>query len=431
MHETKASPQRSIWLCARLFFVLCCVTAAHCDAVADAGGLVVETHWLTPGLVYEATVLANAKGGIRRGTTYVGNLHFQLTAKGLSGRWEGSTAFLDVLNIHGGRPSQRVGDAQGVSNIEGPPGTQIEEVWIQHNVAGNTMSLLAGIYDVNSEFYRLQSAGLFVNSSFGIGPEFAQSGISGPSIFPRTSAGIRVDIKPASGWVIRAALLDGAPIVRPDGSRAAFRAGDGLLGVAEIAWRTQPQANGDVSRSGTDRIGRFSALSSYKNKFAVGAWRYTAPSNDLSDTDLAGIARLRRGTSGAYAIGEVALVSSNEPYARQLAMFVQAGMADAKTNRFSTYFGIGLIGSGWGLGRDGDQIGISVARAKNGAHYISSQQAQGIPTSRAETTFEMTYVAPLSKQLTVQPDLQYVRNPNTDPSVTNAWVLQVRFQYSF
>jgi signal transduction histidine kinase len=52
----------------------------------------------------------------------------------------------------------------------------LEEGWIEQNLFGNQFSLLVGRYDLNSEFYRLHSAGLFLHSSFGIGPEFAQSG---------------------------------------------------------------------------------------------------------------------------------------------------------------------------------------------------------------------------------------------------------------
>jgi len=37
----------------------------------------------------------------------------------------------------------------------------------------------------------------------------------------------------------------------------------------------------------------------------------------------------------------------------------------------------------------------------------------------------------LSKSLTVQPDLQYVIHPDTDPSIRNAWVLQLRFEIAF
>jgi hypothetical protein len=49
------------------------------------------------------------------------------------------------------------------------------------------------------------SASLFLNSSFGIGPEFSQSGLEGPSIFPNTSVGARFAIKPIEEIVLRTA----------------------------------------------------------------------------------------------------------------------------------------------------------------------------------------------------------------------------------
>lgn len=78
-------------------------------------------------------------------------------------------------------------------------------------------SFLVGRYDVSSEFYRLASTGLFLNSSFGTGPEFSQSGIGGPSIFSDTSVGARLLFKPSPNILIRTALMDGAPVNRADG----------------------------------------------------------------------------------------------------------------------------------------------------------------------------------------------------------------------
>lgn len=127
-----------------------------------------------------------------------------------------------------------------MSNISAPNTAKLYEAWIQKNSVGNRISVLAGLYDLSSEFYRLQSAGLFLNSSFGTGPEFAQSGVSGPSIFPDTSVGIRVAYKPAEGVVIRGAVLDGVPVNRPDGSRSVFEGGDGALIVAELDFLDRP-----------------------------------------------------------------------------------------------------------------------------------------------------------------------------------------------
>ena len=73
---------------------------------------------------------------------------------------------------------------------------------MQHNFQWSGVSLLGGIYDLNSEFDRLQAAGLFLNSSFGVTPEIAQSGETGPSIFPRTAAGLRLSVKPWNGALL-------------------------------------------------------------------------------------------------------------------------------------------------------------------------------------------------------------------------------------
>jgi porin len=397
--------------------------ASEPDAAPDSSG------WLTPALTYDGTALGDLRGGARAGSAYVGNLHLKLTAKGDAIGWPGTSAYVDLLNIHGGHPSHFVGDAQGVSNLEGPTGTQVEELWFQHNFKSGSASLLAGIYDLNSEFYRLQSAGLFVNSSFGIGPEFAQSGVEGPSIFPRTSVGLRFAFKPTLDTVLRTAVLDGVPVVRPDGSRGAFRSGDGLLMVAEFAMLARPGPGTDRPASMRDRIGRFSSLAPYDDKIAFGGWRYTGRFADLADLDLSGEPLQRNGSSGAYVVGERLLMGENGTPGKHLAAFAQAGIADARTNRFGSYVGAGVVGSGWGVMKDSDQFGMSVARASNGDHFLHSQAA--IRTAAAETTIEWTYLTQVSKSLTVQPDLQYVIHPNTDPSLANAWVLQVRFEIGF
>jgi len=43
------------------------------------------------------------------------------------------------------------GDAQGVSSISAPNSVKLYEAWIQENFLGNHVSVLAGLYDLNSE----------------------------------------------------------------------------------------------------------------------------------------------------------------------------------------------------------------------------------------------------------------------------------------
>ena len=410
---------------------LALLMAAGQAAAGDADLSRPAASWLTPALTYDGVALANLQGGARTGSTYVGNLHLKLTAKGDAFGWPGTSAFVDVLTIHGGLPSRFVGDVQGVSNLEGPPGTQVEELWLQHNFKSSSASLLAGIYDLNSEFYRLQSAALFLNGAFGIGPEFAHSGVEGPSIFPRTSAGLRFAFKPMPDTVLRMAFLDGVPVVRPDGSHGAFRSGDGLLTVAEFAMLSRTDASPDHQESMRDRIGRFSSLAPYQNKLALGAWHYSGRYPDLGDTDASGNPLLRRGTSGSYLVGERLLIGGDRPSGNCLAVFAQAGVADPRTNRIGSYAGAGIVGSGWSPLKDSDEFGVSIARASNGSHYTRAQAAQNLAVDRAETTLELTYLTQVSKHLAVQPDLQYVMHPDTDPALSNSWVIQLRFEIVF
>ena len=385
--------------------------------------------WFTPTLSYDADLIGVPRGGARRGTAYVGNVHFRVNANGRSWGLPGTTAFVDLLQIHGGQPSRLVGDAMGVSNIAGPAGAQVEELWLQHNF-DNASSLLAGIYDLNSEFYRLRSASLFVNSAFGTGPEFAQGGVAGPSIFPRTAAGLRLALKPGDASVVHVALLNGVPVARPDGSHALFRRGDGVLAVGEAALLSRvPVAPGDKRNSPRELVGRFSSLAPYQDKLAIGAWYFSGRYADLSSQDADGSAVQHRGMSGGYAVGEAVVVGRGETSGRHVSVFTQLGRADPRTNRFGSYVGAGLVGSGFSLLTDAEQIGLSVAHARNGSHYLKA--AAPATATCSETAFELSYLTPLSSHVAVQPDIQYVVHPGTDRSIANAWVLQLRIELSF
>jgi hypothetical protein len=200
---------------------------------------------VTTAFSYTGEVVGDAAGGARRGATYAGAAAAQITEalRRIVG-WSGLELFAFVLGTHGGAPSDRVGDVQGVSNLQAPETLRLEELWLQQNLFGNRLSVLAGRYDLNSEFYRLQSGGVFVNSSFGIGPELAQSGAAGPSIFPNTSVGARLALKPSPNAVLRVAMLDGVPVDRAHGSARVFAPGDGAL----LSSVRQPSSNVRIPR---------------------------------------------------------------------------------------------------------------------------------------------------------------------------------------
>ena len=391
-----------------------------------------EKQGIQPALIYTAEGSAEFSGGERRGVNYLGNLHLQLTVdmNKLLG-WPGATVFLDGLSIHGFDPSNLAGDIQGVSGNAGPTEWTLEEGWIQQNFFNNRFSMLAGRYDINSEFYRVHAADLFFNSSFGLGAEFAKTGpgLLGPSMFPDTALGIRVEGKPLESLILRVAILDGVPVDRPGGWNA-FAPGDGWLLVGEVAYLYRPRQTDD-SQPPPRRylIGRNAGLPPYKAKLAVGVWRYTASFPDLSEVRANGSPVIHNGSSGGYVIGETTLYGDDA--GREIRAFEQVGIADQRMNQFNLYIGAGVTAKGFVPNRKDDQFGFAVASARNGSHYMDAQSILGQPANRAETSLELAYMAQVKSWLTIEPDLQYVINPSTDPHRANALIGLVRFQLSF
>jgi porin len=296
--------------------------------------------------------------------------------------------FVEGLNIHGGQPSDFAGDAQGVSNLAAPSQSRIEEAWIQQTLFDDRVSVLFGRYDLNTEFDRSQSAALFLNSSFGIGPEFSQNG---PSIYPNPSIGARVAYRPARSVLLRAARFNG-------------------LSIGEAAYLDRPTPTNEP-RNRRLRLGRVANLPPYKAKIGVGLWRFTSG-----------------GSSGAYVVADQTIYSDPRQPARRLAAFGQLGFDRARGDRFARYTGIGLVMSAPIRGRDNDEVGLALASARNHSSYAIQA---GVPATKGETTLECTYLAPITSHVAIQPDVQYVIHPDSNPATRNALVVFLQFEISF
>jgi len=386
---------------------------------------------------YIGDAIGTAAGGIRQDAVYLGNLDLKLHLEGhqLLG-WPGALGFIYVLANHGESPESIVGDAQSVSNIAAPRAWRLYEAWLQQNLLAGRLSLLAGPYDLNTEFDVIQSAGLFLNSSFGIGPEYANSGHNGPSIFPVTSLGFRVKYRPHPSFYIEGIVADGVPgdTARPAATRISLGGGDGALIAVEVARLSgaadhpEPLTHRVEARNRSRRVGRGQSAVSYDGKVALGGWLYTGKFEDLSAS--AGTPATVTGSYGLYVLAERVL--HREPGGEQgLTIFGRAGVARGRVNPFAAYLGGGAAYAGLIPGRPEDECGVAVAMAFNSNAYRDWAAAQGPRPEAAETAIELTYRAQLSSWLALQPGVQYVLNPGTVPGCPDAWVLGVRGELAF
>lgn len=373
---------------------------------------------------YDAAAVSNLSGGLSQSSTFIGNLHLRaLVDLGRAWSLRDTRFYVDALWIQGGNPDAAPGDALGVNNLTAPRRAQIEEAWLERNFNAERFSVLGGLYDVNTEFYRSLSGSLFVNSALGVGTEFADSGIEGPSIFPRTSVGVRFAYKATANTVLRAAVLDAVPVIRPDGRVRAFESDDGELYVVELASLTRPTQGETIDQR--RRIGRSAMLPAYEGKLAIGAWHYTTRFERLDPSDR----RSAHGASGAYAIVDRVVTHVGGDAARPLSVFVQIGIADATVARFGRSASFGVESAGALPSRPNDELGFAFVTALNGYPYLRQQHDPALV--HAESAFELTYLAQISSHFALQPDLQYIIDPNTDRRVPAALTFTLRLEFSF
>lgn len=354
---------------------------------SDAPAIEIETS-------YVGEIMGNARGGRKRGARYLDNAYVAAAVDldRLAG-WRGGRASVSALYNNGTSLSDLVGDDHGASNIEtGVRTLRLYEAWIEQRV-GKT-SLRFGLYDLNSEFDALESSAPFVGSSHGIGTDFGQTGQNGPSIFPVTSLALRLDMEARPGVSVRAAILDGVPGDPRHPARTAILLdrGDGALLVGEADVRV-----GDA-------------------RFLLGHWRYTA----RFDRHDGGIGR---GNKGYYLRGESLLWQRNDT---RLSAFFRLGIASGRFNKMDRFASGGFHLAAPIAARPDDAFGFAVSSG-----VLSRDYRLEIPSDKAETAIEATYLLRLAPWLALQPSAQWIMSPGAERSVRDALVLGMRFSIQY
>lgn len=346
----------------------------------------------TPALSVEATyrvdVIGPVQGGLSRRGSVLDDLSLvaDLDLERAIG-WSGAVLHGYLLSNNGQVPNDQAGTLQGIDNIEvARQGARLYELWVQAPV-GERTTVLAGLYDLNSEFYANDAAGLLIAPPFGIGSELAATGPNGPSIFPSTAIALRVNHDFPKGYV-RAAILNARAGVPgdPEGTDLSFD--DGALMIAE------------AGISGSTR-------------FAVGLWRYSERQDDIWAVTPAG-APLKQLAAGGYVLGEATLFGDEAdegPWARG---FFRIGVSDGDTSPFRGGWQAGLIIDRVLPGRPDSQASIGIQQGVLSDKMRAVLASGGADAARAETGLEMTFSDRLARRIKLQPDLQVIFDSGGD-----------------
>jgi len=345
----------------------------------------------------------NAQGGLKRKSLFLGNLDLKadIDAEKLAGITGLSASIYGLVN-YGGKPSKHIGDSQSTSNIEAPTTAKLYEAWLQQNFFEDRLSFLVGLHDVNSEFYVTDSSGLFLNSSFGIGKEVAQSGQNGPSIFPTTSLAGRFALQ-LEHFDFGFLVADGVPgdPNKAKGTYIKFKKSDGLFYISEAAYRR----------------GKDEASTELPAKYAFGGWFYSAKFDRLD-------VNRRNHSYGFYFLAD-------QNFTENFSAFVRAGKASDSVHESAYNFSGGINYKGLIPSRAEDNFGLAATSALTSRAYRASVRANGEKAQRAETTLELTYRIEAFRGVAIQPDYQFVINPSANPTIKDAHVIGLRTEINF
>ena len=385
-------------------------------------------------LLFKGTLMTNPVGGARRGSEYMQNLELKV---GLDGAklWDipDSTACLHVLLNSGGKMNATyVGSLMGVDNSEtSENNAKLFQAWFSKELFASTLSVLAGVYPVDTEFYVTDSSGIFLHPSFGMAAEVAQTGANGPSIYPFAALGMRVKYQPMSTLYAQAALVDANPGDgrNPHWTRINPFHGDGSLFMAEIGYRPSEAHHAEPhiepgKGALLDEADKLEERYEPIAKYAIGYWSYSKRFDDLLDADAAGNP-LQRKNQGVYLLMENSLYRTKN-MERDVTAFFRYGRTGKDVNVFDNSISIGLRVRGLLPGRTDDFFGLATTRAHASEKFRLAQEAVGITIPGNETVVEATYRAQANPWLAITPTMQRIFNPGLAPEIKNATVIGLR-----
>ena len=318
--------------------------------------------------------VSNLGGGLKAGTSYDGvlNAGFAMndTAIGLP---EGGRFRITAVAISSDLPdSNLIGDFQGASNIEAQSNARVYDMWFRQDFHSVPLRLRFGIIDANAYFNVTDSAGELLNGSFGLSPGL--------------SANAPISTYPKPGFGMTARYVEGtskilAGIFNGNAQDRSLRFNSGRLAIAE--WQQ--------------------ALSAGSTSFKLGTWECgcTGAPATLPKTS----------TRGVYTNIEHAIDSGTDG---QYTLFLDVASSNGAMTVVPRSFALGIEYPAIFSGRPNDvfSAGLTRAQFQNGSE---------------ETSYEATYSWQLNRNLSIQPDYQYIDHPGGN--LPAAYVLIVRLNF--
>ena len=365
-------------------------------------------------------VWANTTGGGKQGTSYNGltTAKVDVNLETLTGgAWAGGEFYASGFEIHGHGPSRSlVGNNQLVSNIEATPSVKLYDLWYDQTLLDKKVSIRFGQEGANDEVMTTAYSGLFINSSFGFpGIPAAVLPEGGPN-YPLAAPFVRgLYFLSDTVTLLAAAYTDdpappgGNPQVR-DRNGTDFRLNGHKIGFGEV-WYS-PDTDASANLPTTYKLGAWYANGQFADQ------RFDNAGGLLASPTSTGVAQPHAGDWALYGIVDQKIWTNPQSKDRGVGVFAQVMGSPGGRNVSNLFIETGMNWYGPFDSRTDDVFGVAMSYlgiSQSARQYSNDLIAFGQATrgyASNETVIEATYSAPITGWLTLQPDVQYVINPN-------------------
>lgn len=373
------------------------ISASAKDAGLLETSMPLEESGITPHATLLAEVYNNHSGGISNGSAFASLLDVgvELDLEKLAG-WEGASIFANAFYFKGDDiTGERIGDFNAVTNLYTDTSFNFYNIFFQQSFGNGDSFFKLGQIALDDDFMVSESALLFINAGFG--PLPVQSGNTAAPIYALAAAGgvLHYDIE------------------GPGFFQAGVYAGDS--GAAEsgnkgFGWKTGGAAGWMVMAEAGFSYGEDDA-----SVVKVGGYYHTGDYQRFAD------GQTESGIYSMYAIIDHQLIASNG--SPSLNVFFRGGITPkGEIAVVSAYAEAGLVSKN--VFKQDDALGLSTSWTDVSDDF---RLAEG--GSSSETVMELTYQLPVNDCLAIQPDVQYIINPQGGGD--NALVTGIRAEISF
>jgi len=338
--------------------------------------------------------------------------------------WKGASMVISVTDAAGSNLSLPVGNVFTISQAYVMNTFALYDLFLKQRLLDGRIELNVGRFSAGQFFATMPAMGMVVSgavngnptSLFLNAPYHATAGASWAA---------HAKVKPTEQTYAEAGVFQASPrIGNPayHGADFSIQSGDGVLLMAEVGWTpafdAEPQGQGDKKTVVPAEPGR-------KGVYSFGAYY----ANYTFDTFQGGTAH---NAFGFYAMAQQMLWRGKANPHHHFSLW--GGVTWSPQEELAQMPVMGFGGAIWqGLvpGRDLDNLLLSFYMGNFSGDYARAQAEAGAGRPTMETVLEASYIFQLTKNLQVQPDLQWIIQPGGTGDIPNALVLGFQVGLTF